>query len=237
MRRLTLLVIVVDSLALGACGGSGGVDPNSLTCSQVNSHQGDVVESAASQLAKQIPGGANNPKVAGTLAGDMDIVCAARDVPHPARAALAMYKHGNTGNSTTSTASGESSSSTTAETAPSEPDGADVSAITTTMKNYLSAVAGGDGQTACAQLTPGEAGAVLQTVSSNGINASSCADALDKTSQALDASNKQTLISAQVTNVQVTSDTATASIQGATQQPSFQKVGGRWLISAGIGFG
>jgi hypothetical protein len=75
----------------------------------------------------------------------------------------------------------------------------------------------------------------LQSVTANlpSLNATSCADALDKTAQSLNASDRQTLNSATVTNVQVSGDTAMASV-GTPQPATLTKVGGRWLISGGI---
>lgn len=235
--------LVVGVGALAGCGGGGVVDTAHLTSNQINANKnGDLAETTGDQLAKEVPGGAGKPTVMGDLAADLLIVCAGTNAqpnggPDPSQAALSMYEQSSAGNATAntaSTASLSSSSSSAATTTPVTSDGADTSAVTTTVKNYLSAAASGEGQTACAQLTPGEASALLETVTSNGTNAASCTDALDQTSKTLDASDKQTLISAQVTNVQVTGDTATATVAGASWNVSLQEVDGRWLISGGI---
>jgi hypothetical protein len=61
-----------------------------------------------------------------------------------------------TGGGTTS-ASTTSSSGSSASTPGSQPSTADVSEVTSALKTYLTALANGDGQAACAQMTPGEA--------------------------------------------------------------------------------
>lgn len=70
------------------------------------------------------------------------------------------------------------------------------------------------------------------------LGATSCVDAIDRLSGLLTAdqkrADKQKLINAQVINIHVKGDSATADIQGGTQTAQFERVGGRWLISGGI---
>jgi hypothetical protein len=108
----------------------------------------------------------------------------------------------------------------------------DTSQISSTLTTYLSAVADGNGRTACDQLTGEEARTVLDVSAS--VGATSCVDAIDKSSQNLGSAEKQRLRGAKVMNVHVNGDRATADALGATQRAQLVKSGGRWLISGGI---
>ena len=108
----------------------------------------------------------------------------------------------------------------------------DNSKITSTIKSYLTAVANGNGQAACAELTPAAAQQVRQDATSLG--ATGCADAINRVSASIGAA-KQALLKAKITSITITGSTATAQLQGGTRAPKLQKVGGRWLIAGGLG--
>ena len=108
----------------------------------------------------------------------------------------------------------------------------DAGQIGSTLTAYLSALADGNGRKACDRLTAEEARAVLDTAS--GVRATSCVDAIEKLSQNLGDDEKRTLRGANVTNIHVNGDRATADALGAAQIAQLVKSGGRWLISGGI---
>lgn len=102
--------------------------------------------------------------------------------------------------------------------------------IGATVETYLTAVADGDGATACAQLTPGAQSEVVEKAPSG---AKTCADAIGSESRSISPSYRSVLLAAIVSNVQVNGGLATATVQGAPATLSFTKVGGRWLINGG----
>ena len=108
---------------------------------------------------------------------------------------------------------------------------ADTSQISSTLTTYLSGLADGNGRKACDQLTD-EARTVLDI--SAGVGATSCVDAIHKLSQNLRGDEKQTLRRAEVVNIHVSGDRATADALGANQIAQLVKSGGHWSISGGI---
>jgi hypothetical protein len=112
----------------------------------------------------------------------------------------------------------------------------DADGIRTTLQTYLTAIADGDGQRACDQLTKDQARVVISqaTAKAPELQAASCADALTKLSGALDADQKRTLRDAKVSNVRINGGSATAEVVGGSQTAELEKSHGRWLISGGL---
>jgi hypothetical protein len=110
--------------------------------------------------------------------------------------------------------------------------GPSISAIKKTETAYLTAVAHGDGATACDQLTSAQSAAVLQA--GVGAGASSCETAIKAFAHSLGATSKQALLSAKIVNVQVDPPNGSAQLKGNSRTYMFQKVAGRWLISGGV---
>jgi hypothetical protein len=108
--------------------------------------------------------------------------------------------------------------------------------VTTSLKTYLTAVAAGDGQRACSQLTGDEARTLLDYVASELPEASltSCTDAIAKLSGSLGGDGQQSLLDAKVINVRVVGASATADLQGGTMTAQLTRDGGLWLISGGV---
>jgi hypothetical protein len=116
--------------------------------------------------------------------------------------------------------------------------GDDSSEVSDTITTYLSAIASGDGDEACEQLTSSEAAKVFQEATSAlpELRATGCADALTKLSESIGGERK-VLESAEVTDVKIDGDTATAGVVGGSATADLTKVDGTWLISGGIGLG
>lgn len=117
--------------------------------------------------------------------------------------------------------------------------GSEEGAVGETIETYLSALARGDGQEACDQLTGSQArtmfeGAVVQLPE---LQATSCADALSKLSGSLGGEEKAALEDAEATNIEVHGDSASAEIVGGTNTATLAQVGDRWLISGGLSLG
>ena len=104
--------------------------------------------------------------------------------------------------------------------------------VTSTFKQYLTALANGQGAHACNQLSGSEAQALIQAAASSGVT--TCEQAITYVSGNLGGDNKQTLQNAKVTNVHVNGNTATADLQGGATTADFTKVGGHWFISGGL---
>ncbi len=112
----------------------------------------------------------------------------------------------------------------------------DEAAVANTVETYLSALAKGDGQEACDQLTGSQARKVLEgfVVQLPELQATSCADALSKLSGSLGGEEKGGLEDAEATNVEIRGDSATAEVVGGTQTVSLTRTDGHWLISGGL---
>ncbi len=113
------------------------------------------------------------------------------------------------------------------------------------LRSYLHAQTSGDGQAACALLTP-TAQRQLGTVvlrASNGLITSppSCQDAVSLVRAVAGASLLDALSKAQITQVQVRGDKATAEITDggafAPQQVSLERSGSSWKIAGVPGLG
>ena len=95
--------VAVFALGLSGCGGSStkssSINPNTASCSQLAAGT-KTHDDVAAALAKQVPGGANNPSIQGEIAADIDLVCA-NGSSFPARDAMAAYQKAHPAVSTT----------------------------------------------------------------------------------------------------------------------------------------
>lgn len=100
------------------------------------------------------------------------------------------------------------------------------------MKTYLEALADGDGEKACDQLTGEAKRAVLDEISGQlpEFGAASCEDALDTLAENLGEDEKSALRDAEI-EVKVDGDTATARPAKGTDDAELRKIDGKWLIS------
>jgi len=110
--------------------------------------------------------------------------------------------------------------------------------VSDTVTSYLSALADGDGQKACDQLSSSEAAQIFQEATTvlPELRATGCADALSKLSESLGGERKA-LESVEVTNVKVNGDSATAEVVGGTTTVHLTKTDDTWLISGGLNLG
>ena len=69
------------------------------------------------------------------------------------------------------------------------------------------------------------------------LRATSCADALTKLAGSLGAEEKEALESAEIVNVKVDVNAATAEISGGTTVAHLEKSGDGWLIARGLALG
>lgn len=104
-----------------------------------------------------------------------------------------------------------------------------------TVRTYLKALADGNGQKACDQLTGAEGRRVLDSVNQQlpELGVGSCAAAIRDVAKNLGPDEKQTLRSAKIT-VHVHGRQGAAVVAGGTTVASLVKTGGRWLISEGV---
>lgn len=109
--------------------------------------------------------------------------------------------------------------------------------IEETIKTYMTALATGDGEEACGQLTgtearsfPSEAAAYLPE-----LQPTSCRDVIKKLSGSLGGPEKETLESVEVDTIKVKGSSARATIVGGTTAAQLTKEGDRWFISGGLG--
>ena len=109
------------------------------------------------------------------------------------------------------------------------------SSPTETVKRYLTSVANGDGAAACDALAPPVRAKVLQEARSQQIKASSCADLFSQVRSHMTAAQRRQFQGAKVSVASSSGNTATVNVAGASSQPTLQKIGGRWLITGGIG--
>lgn len=109
--------------------------------------------------------------------------------------------------------------------------------VADTLTTYLDALANGDGQEACDQLTGAQNRRILEGAVSflPELASTSCADALTKLGEGIGADERELLNDAEIVNVEVDGDSATAQIDGGTGTAELEKPGDRWLISGGIG--
>ena len=106
-----------------------------------------------------------------------------------------------------------------------------VKSIVTT---YLTALADGDGATACAVLTDGQQQAVVGAAAAAGVSSGSCARVLGGIAATLDAGAKSKLREARVTSVSVHGSRAIVRVAGGSAAAELEKRSGRWLIAGGV---
>jgi hypothetical protein len=104
------------------------------------------------------------------------------------------------------------------------------------LKMYLTSVANGDGAGACSVLASSLQNRALSTARSQGIKASSCADLFSQIKARMSTAQRTAFLTASVTNVVQSGTSATATVSGASGQPTLTERSGKWLISGGIGF-
>lgn len=104
----------------------------------------------------------------------------------------------------------------------------------TAVKSYLTAIANGDGATACGALTPSLQEQELKLARSQGIKTSSCPNLVSQLKAHITSAQRKVLLNAQVSRVTVQGSTATVTVKGATHPTTLTKSGGKWLIAGGI---
>lgn len=116
--------------------------------------------------------------------------------------------------------------------------GGATSTPTSAIKTYLSALADGNGATACAQLTGKVKRSVAPALAEDlpGQRLTTCEDAIKAISKQAGADDKRRLKSVKVADVKITGKTATARVLGG-QQPEQGEIhlvrsGERWLIAS-----
>lgn len=112
----------------------------------------------------------------------------------------------------------------------------DRGAVTQTVKDYLAALARGDGTTACAQLTGHEARLLLALITADDpeTNPTSCTDAVAKIAGDLGGNEAALLRDAKITAITISGDKATVILAGATASPRLIKTNGHWYIDGGL---
>ena len=84
-------VLVASAVALPNCGGSGGEDPYTLTCRDVD--DAAVRIPAAQKLAEDVDRPGNRDQIAGELGGQMLVICTSKPPEYkPAQDALDRYR-------------------------------------------------------------------------------------------------------------------------------------------------
>ncbi len=101
--------------------------------------------------------------------------------------------------------------------------------VASAVKTYLSALARGNGQVACGQLTDAAVQQLIQATASAGVT--TCPAAVKEIAGQLGGDGKQKLLTATVTNVQVSGTTSIAEVRSGTNTARLSKIGGRWLIA------
>ncbi len=104
----------------------------------------------------------------------------------------------------------------------------------TAVTTYLTALANGDGATACGSLTPSLQDQELKLARSQGLKASSCPDLVSQLKAHITSSQRTLLLNAKVSRVSVQGSTATVTVKGATHPSMLTKSDGKWLIAGGI---
>jgi hypothetical protein len=113
--------------------------------------------------------------------------------------------------------------------------GQGASSPTDAVKTYLNSVANGDGAAACAVVSQSLQSRELSAARSSGIKAASCADLFSQVRVHLTAAQRKQLQDATVSSSSQSGNTATVTLKGASNPLTLQKVGGKWIITAGIG--
>jgi hypothetical protein len=104
------------------------------------------------------------------------------------------------------------------------------------LKTYLTSVANGDGAGACSVLAGSLQNRALSTAHAQGIKASNCADLFSQIKARMSSTQRNAFLTATVSNVVKSGQNATATVSGASGQPTLTQSGGKWVITGGIGF-
>jgi hypothetical protein len=110
--------------------------------------------------------------------------------------------------------------------------GDDEERITRVVDDYLTALASGNGERACAQLTPGAQKEAVETVTAAFPDAGgmSCEDAIAELSADTDQRRKETMLNPKVEDVAVSGDSATARVKGLSGTARLQRVEDAWKL-------
>lgn len=112
------------------------------------------------------------------------------------------------------------------------------SGVSSTVKNYFTALAAANGHEACAQLTSRDAAEVARLAhQAPQFGGNSCADVIAKVSKLLNPDQRRELRTARVIDVRIHGATATAAAKagGRTSRTyELAKRGDRWLLSGGF---
>src|SRR3954469_18674896 len=101
---------------------------------------------------------------------------------------------------------------------------------------YFEAVASGDGDAACAQLTGDARRSVVDYIAQQlpEVGATTCTQAMQAIADNLGGDEASTLKKAKVTDTKIDGDTATVSIEGATRDATLRRTDGTWYIDGGL---
>jgi hypothetical protein len=108
--------------------------------------------------------------------------------------------------------------------------------VAESVQAYLGALADGDGEEACSHLSGNGQRELVGFVSQQlpEIGTISCPEVVEQLSGTIGPDEKPRLEDAEVTNVEINGDAATATIEGATVSPMLVKSGDDWLIDSGF---
>ena len=113
----------------------------------------------------------------------------------------------------------------------------DTEKVEQTVESYLTALADGDGQTACDELS-GDGQRDLIAMANSQLpefGTLDCAAVVEQLNGSMGPDEEALLREAKITEVQIEGDIATAMIEGATVSPELVRFDDRWLISSGFG--
>jgi hypothetical protein len=113
----------------------------------------------------------------------------------------------------------------------------DTAEVENTITTYLTGVAEGDGDGACSQLTGDENRKFWASEAEQlpELHLTGCADTVEKLSESIGASEKKMLEDAEVIDVKVEGDHATARLKGGDERDiDLIEEEGDWLISGGL---
>jgi hypothetical protein len=107
--------------------------------------------------------------------------------------------------------------------------------VKATVTTYLDALANGDGQRACNQLTGAQVRALARVAVERlpELGVTSCIDLVRSLAEQLGSDEKATMRSADVFDITITGDTATAFLKRGNPI-ELRHVAGAWLISGGV---
>lgn len=104
------------------------------------------------------------------------------------------------------------------------------------VQTYLSAVAEGDGDSACEQLSGNGQRELIGFVNRQlpQVGTIECAKVVSTLNGAMGPDEEALLRDAEVTTVEIDGDSATATVEGANVRPTLIKSGDDWLIETGF---